>query len=38
MAGKRVHVLDIPDDYRYMAPELVELLDEPVAQLLGLAR
>lgn len=38
MAGKRVHVLDIPDDYRFMAPELVELLDEPVAQLLGLAR
>jgi predicted protein tyrosine phosphatase len=36
MAGKRVHVLDIPDEYRYMAPELVELLDEPVAQLLGL--
>jgi predicted protein tyrosine phosphatase len=36
MAGKRVHVLDIPDDYRYMAPELVELLGDPVAQLLGI--
>jgi predicted protein tyrosine phosphatase len=35
MAHKRVHVLDIPDDYRYMAPELVELLGEPVAALLG---
>lgn len=22
----RVHVLDIPDDYEYMAPELIELL------------
>jgi len=33
---KPVHVLDIPDDYRYMDPELVELLDEPVAALLAL--
>lgn len=23
---KRLHVLDIPDDYRYMDPELVDLL------------
>ena len=38
MAHKRLHVLDIPDDYRYMDPELVELLDEPVAMILGLER
>lgn len=24
---KRVHVLDIPDDFRYMDPELVSMLD-----------
>ena len=38
LAGKPVHVLDIPDEYRYMDPELVELLDAPVAELLGLRR
>jgi predicted protein tyrosine phosphatase len=35
---KPLHVLDIPDDYKYMDPELVELLRDPVAELLGLAR
>ena len=35
---KPLHVLDIPDDYRYMDPELVDLLGDPVAHLLGLAR
>ena len=25
---KSLHVLDIPDDYKYMDPELVELLRE----------
>ena len=35
---KPLHVLDIPDDYHYMDPDLVELLDDPVADLLGLAR
>jgi len=34
---KPLHVLDIPDDYRYMDPELVALLGDPVAELLGLA-
>jgi predicted protein tyrosine phosphatase len=29
-------VLDIPDDYPYMDPDLVELLRDPVAELLGL--
>ena len=37
LAHKPLHVLDIPDDYRYMDPELVELLGEPVANLLGIA-
>lgn len=36
LAGKTVHVLDIPDEYRYMDPELVELLETAVAELLGL--
>ena len=35
---KPLHVLDIPDDYKYMDPELVELLGAPVAALLGLVR
>ena len=35
---KPLHVLDIPDDYKYMDPELVELLGEPVADLLGVER
>ena len=34
---KPLHVLDIPDDYKYMDPDLVELLRDPVADLLGLA-
>ena len=33
---KPMIVLDIPDDYRYMDPELVALLGAPVAALLGL--
>jgi predicted protein tyrosine phosphatase len=36
MRGKTVHVLDIPDDYQYMDPELVALLEEAVAGVLGL--
>jgi predicted protein tyrosine phosphatase len=34
---KPLHVLDIPDEYKYMDPELVEQLREAVAALLGLA-
>jgi predicted protein tyrosine phosphatase len=34
--GKAVHVLGIPDDYRYMDPELVDELTSPVAAILGL--
>ncbi|QBH96998.1 phosphotyrosine protein phosphatase [Limnobaculum zhutongyuii] len=33
---KTIHVLDIPDDYKYMDPELVRLLEEVVAHRLGL--
>ncbi|WP_371864276.1 cellular communication/signal transduction [Pseudomonas sp. Irchel 3E13] len=25
---KRLHVLDIPDDYRYMDPELITILED----------
>lgn len=30
-----IHVLDIPDEYRFMDPELVELLEAVVSPLLG---
>jgi predicted protein tyrosine phosphatase len=33
---KPLHVLDIPDEYKYMDPELVEQLQEAVAALLAL--
>lgn len=33
---KRLHVLEIPDDYRYMDPELIELFEHSVAPILGL--
>lgn len=33
--GRVIHVLDIPDDYRYMDPELVEQVEQSVASLLG---
>jgi predicted protein tyrosine phosphatase len=35
MKFKEIHVLDIPDEYRYMDAELVELLQECVPSLLG---
>lgn len=34
--NKPVHVLDIPDEYKYMDPELVELLEQSVAHLLNI--
>jgi predicted protein tyrosine phosphatase len=34
LQGKPLHVLDIPDDYRYMDPELVELVRSGVAGIL----
>jgi predicted protein tyrosine phosphatase len=36
VARKPLHVLDIPDEYKYMDPELVEQLQEAVAAVLGL--
>ena len=37
VADKTIHVLDIPDDYRYMDPELVEQLQATVGGILDLA-
>ena len=34
--GRAIHVLDIPDDYKYMDPELVEQLEQSVGSLLGI--
>jgi predicted protein tyrosine phosphatase len=34
LAEKRIISLDIPDNYRYMQPELVELLERKVGRLL----
>jgi predicted protein tyrosine phosphatase len=36
--NKPIHVLDIPDEYKYMDPELVEELERSVSVILGLAR
>jgi predicted protein tyrosine phosphatase len=33
--GKRVICLDIPDEYAYMQPELVRLLETKVGRFLG---
>ncbi|AZZ89970.1 phosphotyrosine protein phosphatase [Hahella sp. KA22] len=33
---KQIHVLDIPDEYQYMDPELVEILQISVASILEL--
>ncbi len=35
LENKPVHVLDIPDEYQYMDPELVELLKLSVGKLLN---
>ena len=37
LADTPIHVLDIPDEYKYMDPELVEQLREAVASILDLA-
>jgi predicted protein tyrosine phosphatase len=34
--NKTIHVLDIPDEYKYMDPELVEQLDQSVGAILEL--
>jgi predicted protein tyrosine phosphatase len=37
LENKPVHVLDIPDEYKFMDPELVDLLSQSVGAILGLA-
>lgn len=37
LSHKELHVLDIPDDYTYMDPELVDLLLETMAPIIDLA-
>jgi predicted protein tyrosine phosphatase len=36
LAHKSIHVLDIPDEYQFMDPELVELIQAAVAEALDL--
>ncbi|MBC7917669.1 MAG: phosphotyrosine protein phosphatase [Rhodoferax sp.] len=36
IGSKPIHVLDIPDEYKYMDPELVEQLRTSVGETLGL--
>ena len=36
LEGRVIHVLDIPDDYKYMDPELVEQLGQCVPSALGI--
>jgi predicted protein tyrosine phosphatase len=36
LEGTAIHVLDIPDDYKYMDPELCEQLEQCVGSILGL--
>jgi len=36
LENKRLYVLDIPDEYKYMDAELVEMLREAVADTLGI--
>jgi len=35
LEGRAVYVLDIPDDYAFMDPELVELVTDGVETFLG---
>lgn len=36
LENKAIHVLDIPDEYKYMDPELVEELERSVSAILAL--
>ena len=36
LENKSLHVLDIPDDYKFMDPELVDLIRQSVSAILGL--
>ncbi len=35
VAHKPIHVLDIPDEYKYMDEELIKLVTESVENILG---
>ena len=37
LVNKPIHVLDIPDEYKFMDPELIELLHQSVASILNLS-
>ena len=37
IVNKPIYVLDIPDDYQYMDPELIELLQQSVQSILNLS-
>lgn len=37
LARKRIYVLDIPDEYKFMDPELVDLLQQSVESILDLS-
>jgi predicted protein tyrosine phosphatase len=37
LSGKSIHVLDIPDEYKFMDPELIEMLEQSVNSILDLA-
>ena len=34
LIGKAIHLVDIPDEYKYMNPELVEQLEQSVNAIL----
>ncbi|MDQ3058357.1 MAG: phosphotyrosine protein phosphatase [Pseudomonadota bacterium] len=36
LGNKPIHVLDIPDEYKFMEPELVDLLRQSVGAILGI--
>jgi predicted protein tyrosine phosphatase len=36
LANKPIHVLDVPDEYKFMDPELIEELSLSVSQILNL--
>lgn len=35
LENKPIHVLDIPDEYKYMDPELIDMLEQSVNGILG---
>ena len=35
LVGKAIHLVDIPDEYKYMNPELAERLEQSVGAIVG---